>query len=176
MVGVATLMISALMVGACNGGSSKDPAASVTTTAAAAPAAATPSTVAATIAPTRSTAPADPGSVTVAFTQPISTASTVHTQVACAAEHGHFLAQASFPSGDTGNDFLSFSVNVPGYQGPRHYRGEVTVEILGPSGDSTKTTVSQDVAVDTATHGAFSIAATADNRRPIAGSVGWTCS
>lgn len=129
------------------------------------------------IAPGTSTTTAGgPGTVTVAFSQPVAMTSTVKTQVECDAENGHFLAQASFPVGDAGNNTLSFSVNVPGYSGPKHYKAEVTVEVLGPTGDSTKATLSQDVGVNSPQQGAFTVSTKGENGRPIAGSIGWTCS
>ena len=169
--GACIAALAVTVAGASCGRSSKSHAA-VGGTTSSAPA---PTVTIPTVPSTTTTTAAVPGTVHIGLTQPVQSTVVAHAQVECDAENGHFLAQATVPTGDAAGDDISFSVNVPGYRGPQTYRAEVTVEILAPDGQSTKTTVSQDVHV-APPNGSFAVATKADNGKPINATIDWICS
>ena len=125
---------------------------------------------------TTTTAPAAAGSGNIALVvrAPLQFSGTIPTSVVCDNERGHYAAVASsFP---IGQDTVSMSVNISGYNNPQIYTTPVTVEFLAPDGTSDKVTDNIAVKVVDPQHGQFTIKGVDDLGKMVDADFNWTCS
>lgn len=111
-----------------------------------------------------------PGSLTVAFTQPVAFTGHVDTPVSCSTANRTYTASAS--SATIGAYQVSFTVKAAPYKGPGTYPAVVTLDITG----LTSATVPGVPTTITDAGGSVSVSATGENGRTVDVTLQWACS
>jgi hypothetical protein len=119
-------------------------------------------------------APASTGQVSLRLTEPVAFTGAGVGTVSCRTGRTYTAAA----TGVTADGYqIDFTVRVAPYTGAGSYPALVTLKVNGPAGGVAGLAGVPNVAAQiTATGGSFSVSATGENGRTVAGSLNWTCS